>query len=140
MSSCSKHSHHHYTVIIATSLTILGRILLLTFSYNTDVHLIFLFSLNLFFSPTFSIAEVNCWFIYIHVNQCLGNILNVFHKKFIDHILKCYNNMKKILTHILHFLRNWSKSKQTLTLMERSEKKIQTPLKVQDRKILDTLR
>jgi hypothetical protein len=47
--------------------------------------------------------------------------------------------MKKILTHILHFLRNWSKSKQTLTLMERSEKKIQTPLKVQDRKILDTL-
>jgi hypothetical protein len=45
--------------------------------------------------------------------------------------------MKKILTHILHFLRNWSKSKQTLTLMERSEKKIQTPLKVQDRKILD---
>jgi hypothetical protein len=42
--------------------------------------------------------------------------------------------MKNYLTHISHFLRNWSKSEQTLTPVEKSEKK------VQDCKILDTLR
>ena len=80
MSSCSKHSHHHDTVIITTSFTILGRILLLTFSYNTDVRLIFLFSLNLFFSPTFSIAEVNCWFIYIQLTLVISNSMGPWKK------------------------------------------------------------